>query len=77
VRVAHAPVSCTDTSAQRQRAAKDAARSRSAIATRFYITSSSRPRSAMRSPMTEGPPISSCRRRRGTTHPESFIPPAL
>jgi hypothetical protein len=75
--VAHAPVLCTDISAHRQRAAKNAARSVSAIAARWCVTSSSPTRAAARIATTGGSPIRSCRRRRGTAHPETFIPPVL
>ena len=76
-RVAHAPVPCTDTSAHWQRAAKNAARSVSTITARLCITSSSLTPAAATIAAEEDSPISSCWRRRGTTHPESFIPPVL
>jgi hypothetical protein len=77
VRVARAPVPCTDTSARGLRAAKNAAPSLSAIAARLCITSSSLTPAAATIATVEGSPITSCRRRRGTAHPESFIPPVL
>jgi hypothetical protein len=67
----------TDTSAHWQRAAKNAARSVSAIAARSCITNCSLMPAAATIASVEGSPISSCRRRRGTAHPESFIPPVL
>ena len=77
MRVAHAPVRCTDRSAPSLRAAKNAARSMSAIATTLCITSSSLRPAAATIATVEGSPISSCRRWRGTAHPEGFIPPVL
>ena len=68
---------CTDTSAHWLRAAKNAARSMSAIAATLCITSSSLTPVAARIATKEGSPSRSRRRRRGTAHPESFIPPVL